>query len=154
MCRNPPNKNDGSSAFGAVNANDGSRPTVGAVLESRSDKEQDDVNLDRNARANLSTRLLNASHGADSSCESDLGDPVTETEDQGHSGRNSWSGIGAQLDGTQNTSFGENNVRELDKVNDEDEEHDPFDPAAITTPTTRCNDAGAAPSDPRPPTSV
>jgi len=63
------------------------------------------------------------------------------------------------LDGTQNMSFGENNVGELtvdgnkDKGHDP-EGHDPHDPAVITMLTAHCDDSRAVPLDPRLPTLV
>jgi len=139
-----------------MNANDVSTrsPTAETVLETGSDDDQDDVDLGKNARVNLSTKLSNASNEADSVCESGLRDLVMDTDEQGQPNfaitvGALGNGNGAPLDRTQDMSFGESAVRDLAVDGNEDERHDPCDPDVITMLTTRRNV-----SDPQSPTSM
>jgi len=127
------------SAFHAMNTDDPStgngvgpsRLTAETVLESGSDDRQDDVDLGRNVRMNLSTRLLNASDDADSTHASDVRDLVMDAKDQGQPNSPNFptvigalgNGSGVPLDGTQNVSFGANDGRELTAVGDENGGH-------------------------------
>jgi len=167
MYSSPSNGDDGASAFNTVNANDAStsnrvessNTAVDMILEDGLDDGQDNIDLRRSVRVNLSTRLSNASNDADLTYQSGLCNLVIDTEDQGQpkfviTVRALGNGSSTPLDKTQNVSFGENNVGELTVDDDEAEGHDPFDPVVIPMLTTCRNDSRAIPSFPRSPTLV
>ncbi len=113
------NYNDGASAFNAVNAHHS--PTIVETVSANGLNEgQGENDPDDSVRVNLSTKLSDALFDEDASHGSGLGDLLidAETEDQGKEDfpilvgplRN---GSETPLDGTQNVSFGEDDVEEL-----------------------------------------